>query len=108
LVRTGNNTVSNSWIWLREAIKSRIRKWFYTNNTRRIYFDMGLEDAGPRGNETHGENGVVEAVKVRQVAPILVLPHVDVAVNRQPGTGHLGKRIPVHIEGHTLRCDKLC
>ncbi len=54
---------------------------------------MGLEDAGPRGNETHGENGVVEAVKVRQVAPILVLPHIDVAVNRQPGTGHLGKRM---------------
>jgi len=64
------------------------------NNTRMygIYFDMGLEDAGPRSNETHGEDGVVEAVKVRQVAPILVLPHIDVAVNRQPGTGHLGKR----------------
>ncbi len=70
----------------------RNRKWLYATKRVDIYFDMGLEDAGPRGNETHGENGVVEAVKVRQVAPILVLPNIDVAVNRQPGTGHLGKR----------------
>ncbi len=62
---------------------------------------MGLENAGPRGNETHGENGVVEAVKVRQVAPILVLPHIDVAVNRQPGTGHLGKRMATQITTQT-------
>ncbi len=53
---------------------------------------MRLENAGTWGDEAHAENGVAEAVKISQIAPVLVLPHIDVAVDREPCSRNLGKR----------------
>ena len=47
---------------------------------------MRLEDVRPRCDQSHAEDCVAEAVKVGQVAPVLILPHVDVTVNCQPGS----------------------
>ena len=64
---------------------------------------MALEHSRPGRHQSGSQDDLTEAIKICQVLPILVVPHVDGAVNGQPRSLDLGHETHGTVTQHVCK-----